>query len=153
MFTGFYCSVPRSWSQRPSGPFMNNIPVNDGTANYSHDQGVNNNVSSADTVHHRDHQQVFKSFMVSTRSNTAYNDINRVLNGIHVDRYGNPERREGWWKKGEEHSNIEEEMVLESDSDEGTDDIQAMEDVSFYMAANAILREAFLQRHRPENHS
>ncbi|KAI7878783.1 hypothetical protein K492DRAFT_208714 [Lichtheimia hyalospora FSU 10163] len=140
----------QSWSQRP-GSFMNTIPTNNDAASYSHD--VINNVSSADrTVHH--HQQIFKSFMVSTKTNTEYNHVNRVLNKIHVHRYGDPEEQEGWWE-AEENTNMKEVMVLDEEGGESnekdTDDIQPMEDVSFYMAANTILREAFLQRHQADH--
>lgn len=158
--------TPRSWSSshRPTaggGPFMNTH--NNGAATNSHDHAVFNNVSSAaDTsgvVHQRYHQrqQVFGSFMVSTKTNTQYNDMNQVLNGIHMNR-GNPQRQDGgWWvmdqveeEEEEREDGInDEEMVMESDSSGGTsDDSQPMEDVSFYLAANTILREAFLQRHR-----
>ncbi|KAJ8663602.1 hypothetical protein O0I10_000847 [Lichtheimia ornata] len=109
-----------SWSsQRPGGgPFMSTLQAtqhNNGAASNSHDHGAFNNV--------------FTSFMVSTKTNTQYNTMNQVLNGVHMNRYGNPQRQEGC-------------------NGAGIDDSQPMEDVSFYLAANTILREAFLQRHR-----
>lgn len=155
--------TPRSWSSshRPTaggGPFMNTLRAahNNGAARNSHDHGVFDNVSSAaDTsgvVHQRYHQrqQVFGSFMVSTKTNTQYNAMNQVLHGIHNNRYSNTQRQEAWWVMEEEEEDgiNDEEIVMENDSSEGTDDSQPMEDVSFYLAANTILREAFLQRHR-----
>lgn len=136
---------------------------NNGAASNSHDHGAFNNVSSAaDTSgvvhqryhhHHHQQQQVFTSFMVSTKTNTQYNTMNQVLNGVHMNRYGNPQRQEGWWVMEEEEVNDginEVEMIIASDDSNGAgiDDSQPMEDVSFYLAANTILREAFLQRHR-----
>ncbi|CDH60025.1 predicted protein [Lichtheimia corymbifera JMRC:FSU:9682] len=110
-----------SWSSshRPTaggGPFMNTLRAahNNGAARNSHDHGVFDNV--------------FGSFMVSTKTNTQYNAMNQVLHGIHNNRYSNTQRQEA--------------------CSGGTDDSQPMEDVSFYLAANTILREAFLQRHR-----
>lgn len=68
-----------------------------------------------------------KTVTISTRTseqNNAYRDINEFLHAVHVMRHGNPELRERWW----EHQ--------ENPADTPYD----------YQAANAVLRQAFLQR-------
>lgn len=57
---------------------------------------------------------------------SAYEGINQVLYAAHVQRYGDPERRERWWEDNEPAPN------------------------THYDHANAILRDAFLRRHHQQ---
>lgn len=71
---------------------------------------------------------VIKKITISTKSpSSSYENVNRVLHSIHVERFGNPEERERWWEQ------------------EGKD-IEMEEVNDYYTTNNSILRQAFLER-------
>ncbi|KAG0176207.1 hypothetical protein DFQ28_005863 [Apophysomyces sp. BC1034] len=69
---------------------------------------------------------VMKTFTISTRTAcNPYSDINGMLNHIHILRHGDPEAGCGRWENQSQQQQNE-----------------------TYDAVNAVLRDAFLQRHR-----
>ncbi|KAG2196413.1 hypothetical protein INT46_010239 [Mucor plumbeus] len=58
-----------------------------------------------------------------------YSNVNGMLYDLHVQRFGDPEIRESWWKDQDQ------DIDMEEINDE-------------YSSANSILRQAFLQRRR-----
>ncbi|KAI7898283.1 uncharacterized protein BX663DRAFT_490140 [Cokeromyces recurvatus] len=80
-----------------------------------------------------------KTISISTRttshepSNDYYRYMNGLLHSIHIERFGDPERRESWWEAPNNNMEIDK---MESDNEE-------------YQPVNSILKQAFLQRHQP----
>ncbi|KAG2236696.1 hypothetical protein INT48_000693 [Thamnidium elegans] len=58
---------------------------------------------------------------------TSYENINGLLNSVHIERFGDPEVRESWWQQQDI---------------EMTDDNSNTE----YSSMNSVLRQAFLHR-------
>ncbi|RCH93962.1 hypothetical protein CU097_009365 [Rhizopus azygosporus] len=80
------------------------------------------------TETNREIYPVIKKITISTKSPpSSYENVNRVLHSIHVERFGNPEERERWWEQ------------------EGKD-IEMEEVNDYYTTNNSILRQAFLER-------
>lgn len=82
---------------------------------------------------------VLKSICISTRTEgpvqqathrplTSYENINGILNSVHIERFGDPEVRESWWQQHQDT--------------EMTDDNSNTE----YSSMNSVLRQAFLHR-------
>ncbi|KAG2222451.1 hypothetical protein INT45_013364 [Circinella minor] len=106
-------------------------------------------------------EAMLKSFVISTKKNTQYNQINDLLHQIHVMRYGDPELRERWWEQEQQrqqeeynhHYNYQQQQQQQQLKQE----IQMNEYIqqggreeetgTIYESANATLRQAFLQRH------
>ncbi|KAI8090356.1 hypothetical protein BDF21DRAFT_377283 [Thamnidium elegans] len=83
-------------------------------------------------------QPVLKSICISTKTEgpvmqathrplTSYENINGLLNSVHIERFGDPEVRESWWQQQDI---------------EMTDDNSNTE----YSSMNSVLRQAFLHR-------
>lgn len=90
-------------------------------------------------------QPVLKSICISTRTEgpvmqathvplTSYENINGILNSVHIERFGDPEVRESWWQQQQQQDT------------EMTDDNSNAE----YSSMNSVLRQAFLHR-RPQS--
>jgi hypothetical protein len=67
---------------------------------------------------------------------TDYENINGILYNAHVERHGDPERRESWWQEQQD-----------VDMDENINNNNNNNNTSEYNAMNSVLRQAFLQRH------
>lgn len=63
--------------------------------------------------------------------------MNDMLYSIHVERYGDPEERESWWKNNEVDS-----MDIDSEQCQINDATN-----QYYTASNSMLKQAFLERH------
>ena len=100
---------------------------------------------------------MLKSFVISTKKNTQYNQINDLLHQIHVMRYGDPELRERWWEQEQQqqqeyHHHYQQQQQQQQQQHKQeiqmSGYIQEEEEAgTVYESANATLRQAFLQRH------
>ena len=101
---------------------------------------------------------MLKSFVISTKKNTQYNQINDLLHQIHIMRYGDPELRERWWEQEQQQQQQEYHQHYHYYQQQHKQEIQMSgyiqhqqqqeeEAGTRYESANATLRQAFLQRH------
>jgi hypothetical protein len=62
---------------------------------------------------------------------SKYEKMNQLLRQVHVERFGDPEKRENEWEEK---------------------DVEMEESEDYYKTYNSILRQAFLQRHTVFEH-
>ncbi|GAA5811621.1 hypothetical protein MFLAVUS_005061 [Mucor flavus] len=89
---------------------------------------------------------MLKSICISTRTEgpvqqathrplTSYENINGILNSVHIERFGDPEVRESWWQQQQQQQQQQQDTEM-------TDDTSNTE----YSSMNSVLRQAFLHR-------